>query len=124
MKQKKGSKKEIKIKKQLISFPHKGGYRSFPVNKIVFCEAKNHSITIHLKDKSVFSTRTTLSRLTNVFPVNFYRCHNSFIINLKHIEEHQKFSKNTVLFFGKQIIPIAKRRKVEFEKKAYDFLFL
>jgi DNA-binding LytR/AlgR family response regulator len=61
-----------------------------PYDNICYIEVKNHRCTIYLTENRMIEPRTatTLSKLEIMLPKSrFFRCHQSFIINIDHVRE-------------------------------------
>lgn len=60
------------------------GFRGVTINNIIFCQADNYYSKVYLFDESVFSATITLKALVELINSDlFFRCHNSYIINIK-----------------------------------------
>ena len=74
--------------------------------KIVYIETARPNILIYTHD-NMYTTKMTISKIEKILSeYGFFRCHNSYIVNLKLIES---MNGNTVVVKGKNI-PISKYR--------------
>lgn len=62
-----------------------GDYRFINANDILYFQADNNSTDIHLNNGEMITAFKTLKHFENVLPSEFYRIHNSYIANIKHI---------------------------------------
>lgn len=63
-----------------------GDYRYIDSRDIIYFEADNNSVDIHLKDGEMVTAFKTLKVFENVLPSNqFLRIHNSYIININEV---------------------------------------
>jgi DNA-binding LytR/AlgR family response regulator len=87
----------------------KGTINIIEVEGIVYIEAYNHRTVINLLNSSIESGHTIKYFIAHLPKHNFVRCHNSFIVNLNHINIIKE--RDLVLTTGKQIdISIRKRK--------------
>lgn len=82
------------------------------VNDILYAETQNHSLLLHCRkgDLVVSESMQTLEGKLSGFP--FFRCHNSFLVNLSEVERIGK----TDVYLGSALIPISKYRRPDFLK--------
>lgn len=92
---------------------NQGMIKKIKINEILFLEVINRDILIHTEDQT-YTTKTSMKNLEKeLSKFNFFRCHNSFLINLKYIDCIQK---NTVLIDNEEI-PISRQKADEFKNK-------
>ncbi len=84
--------KNDKPEERTILIRTSGTHFIIPLKDIIYFETNTvkRSIVLHTPDKSI-EFRDTLDELQNNLDDSFYRCHRSFLINLKHV---QSISKN------------------------------
>lgn len=68
-----------------------GENRKIPVESILFFEHQNHAVMVHTQS-GVFRTSQTvkLNYIESMLPDYFFRCHHSFIVNLRAIRSVDK----------------------------------
>lgn len=87
----------------------RGSVRRIPYHEILFFEASNKRLNLHLRRKEIpFSG--TLEKLTEELPEEFLRVHKSFIVNRKAITQIQ-FSQNLVILEDGITVPISRSYK-------------
>lgn len=101
-----------------ISIPTANGLSFVEISDIVRCEAETNYTIIHLHDKQKFTVAKTLKEFENMLTdYNFYRVHNSHLINLKYIKSYNKGKGGSVVMSDQSEIEVSTRRKEDFLKK-------
>jgi two-component system LytT family response regulator len=116
-----------KIEKVLLNFNEKINSKKITLNtdgKLIFVDPKeilfivsegNYS-TIHSSDKKIVITKK-LKELDSILPKEeFFRIHNSYIINLKKVREFLKSDGYVILENGHKI-PVSRQKKTAFLDK-------
>lgn len=89
------------------------GLRNVNVNEIIFAEAVNHRVTLHLREDQ-FECMLTLNQLEHQLTgCGFFRCHAAFLVNMKKVE---RIEGNDIYMAG-QLVPISKHRRKDFMKE-------
>lgn len=89
------------------------------LDKIYFFEVQNRIIIIHTKD-SVIEYYNKISNIENSIPKNnFFRCHRSYIVNLKYIK---KFCNTEILLDNDEKILLSKNKYSEFSEAFLKYL--
>lgn len=117
-----------KIEEVLLNFNSKFNQKKITINtdgKLIFLDADdilyvesdgNYS-TIILENAPKIVITKKLKEMSGVLPENqFFRIHNSYIINLKKIKEFIK-SEGYVIMESNERIPVARQRKSDFLEK-------
>ncbi|MGC1631551.1 MAG: LytTR family DNA-binding domain-containing protein [Gelidibacter sp.] len=117
-----------KIEEVLVNFNSKFNQKKITINtdgKLIFLDADdilfvesdgNYSTIVLEKDPKIVITKK-LKEMSEVLPGNqFFRIHNSYIINLKKIKEFIK-SEGYVVMESNDRIPVARQRKSDFLEK-------
>jgi two-component system, LytTR family, response regulator len=86
---------------------------------IYYLEADNVYITIHLKNnKKVICSQRSLNDYEEMLSdKGFFRTHRAYIVQLSEVESIDKTEGDEIILKNKQRIPLAKRRKQEFQLK-------
>ncbi len=96
----------MKKKKNYLSINVKNYIDRIKIDSIVYIETARPNILIYTHD-NMYTTKMTISKIEKILSeYGFFRCHNSYIVNLKLIES---MNGNTVVVKGKNI-PISKYR--------------
>lgn len=81
------------------------------IDSIIYIETDKPNILIYTRD-NVYTTKMSISKMEKILSeYGFFRCHNSYIVNLKLIKS---MNRNTVVVEGKDI-PISKYRVKDFK---------
>lgn len=87
--------------------------KKIKIHEILFLEVINRDILIHTGDQT-YTTKTSMKNLEKeLSKFNFFRCHNSFLINLKYIDCIQK----NIVLINNEEIPISRQKADEFKNK-------
>jgi len=93
-------------------------------NDIIFCQSKGNYTFLILRDKKVLtyqSLKNLASVLYNFNSSLFFRCHNSFVVNIACILEIDIKSNKLHLDNG-EVLPISKSKKKKLEIALEIFL--
>lgn len=82
------------------------------VNDIMRCESDRNYTTIYLTNKKTIVTAKTLSKYEELFKkYNFYRVHQSHLINLSHVISYEKKNYGTIVMSDYTRLPVSSRKK-------------
>ena len=99
----------------------KKGYegRVIPKDEIVFCEIIDRKIYLNLASGEVADYYERIENLETKLDNRFYRCHRSYLINLKHLKGY----KNGTAYMdnGKEI-PVSRLRSKEFSGVVLQYM--
>lgn len=89
------------------------GYESSIISfeEIVFCEVIDRKVYLHLASLEVIDFYDRIENLEKKLDDRFFRCHRSFLINLKYLKS---FKKGTAFMEGGKEIPVSRLRSREF----------
>ncbi|HJB90781.1 MAG TPA: LytTR family DNA-binding domain-containing protein [Candidatus Eisenbergiella merdigallinarum] len=92
---------------------------SLPVADIRYMESRNHTLTVRTA-KAEYNLPLSLSEAENLAPPGvFYRCHNSFLVNIRQVEEIERTSLR--LRDGTQL-PMGRRYYQSFQTAFIHFI--
>jgi two-component system LytT family response regulator len=101
-----------------ISIPTISGYVFLTVGEIIRCESDVNYTNIFLHDRRKLTVARTLKEFEEMLTeYNFFRVHNSHLINLAHIKEYNKGKGGYVRMMDNSEIEVSSRRKSEFLKR-------
>lgn len=105
---------DIKKKKDnFMMIENKGIVHKVPINEIMYIEVIKKELTIHTKHTN-YKTKSSMDKVEKELEkFNFYRCHKSYLVNMKYIET---IDKNEIIINGNKI-PVSKHRISDFKKK-------
>lgn len=88
-----------------------------PIEEIVHCKADGSYTHFFLANKKRVVASKTLKYFNELLEdLSFFRVHQSHLINLKHIVKYEKGNSAFIVMKNGNSIPIAKRRREEFQK--------
>ncbi|MEO8151193.1 MAG: LytTR family DNA-binding domain-containing protein [Bacteroidia bacterium] len=100
-----------------INVPTINGLVFLLVNDIIRCESDVNYTNIFLKDKTKLFVAKTLKEFEELLgEYNFYRVHNSHLINLAYIKSYSKGKGGYVTMIDNTEIEVSTRRKDDFLK--------
>lgn len=71
-------------------------------------------------EKSVFQSKNTMSEWENIVKEeHFYRCHKTYIVNIKFVDE---VLINAVVLYNKEKVSLSRRNKKEFQQKLLQYI--
>lgn len=117
-----------KIEEVLLSFNSKFDPKKITINtdgkliflnaeEILFVESDGNYCTIIMENSQKIVITKKLKEMNGILPEDqFFRIHNSYIINLKKIKEYIK-SEGYVIMESNHRIPVARQRKSDFLEK-------
>ncbi len=101
-----------------ISIPTSSGLTFVQVGDIIRCQSDVNYTIIYLKNERKLTVARTLKEFEELLTdYNFYRIHNSHLINLAFIKSYNKGKGGTVIMTDQSEIEVATRRKESFLKK-------
>jgi len=110
--------KNIKGSSKKICVPVLTGLIFINVDDIVRCESNVNYTTLFTKDKQKILVAKTLKEFEELLgEYNFFRVHNSHLINLNYIKSYNKGKGGTISLTDGSEIEVSTRRKEEFLKK-------
>ncbi len=110
--------KDLQGSSKRIGIPTINGFTFLQVNDIIRCQSDINYTTLFLKEKQKITVAKTLKEFEELLgEYNFYRVHNSHLINLACIKNYNKGKGGFVLMTDNSEIEVSTRRKDEFLKK-------
>jgi two-component system LytT family response regulator len=93
------------------------GIEFIPIKNIIHIESKSNYSKIYLpENKSIIVTKILKDFEEMLFPYNFYRVHNSHLINLNYIQKYIRSQGGRIMLQDGTLIDISRRKKEEFLK--------
>ncbi|HEY4149226.1 MAG TPA: LytTR family DNA-binding domain-containing protein [Chitinophagaceae bacterium] len=110
--------KDMQGSSKRIGIPTINGFTFLQVNDIIHCQSDINYTTLFLKEKQKITVAKTLKEFEELLSeYNFYRVHNSHLINLGCVKSYNKGKGGFVLMSDNSEIEVSTRRKDEFLKK-------
>jgi two-component system LytT family response regulator len=108
-------------KSKKICVPVMNGIEFISLNNIMRCESNINYTTLFMKDKQKLTVSKTLKEFEELLSeYNFFRVHNSHLINLDYIKKYNKGHGGTVIMDDGSEIEVSVRRKDEFLRRLTD----
>ena len=93
--------------------------RIIPKDEIVFCEIIDRKIYLNLASGDVVDYYERIENLEAKLDKHFYRCHRSYLINLKHLKGYK--NETACMDNGKKI-PVSRLRSKEFSGVVLQYM--
>ncbi len=104
-----------KNQEEKISIPTNDGLEFIPIKTIVHIVSSSNYSKIFLNDgKSIFVTRLLGEFEDMLAPYNFFRVHNSHLINLSYIKKYIRGEGGQVIMQNGDVIDVSRRKKEDF----------
>jgi two-component system LytT family response regulator len=88
------------------------------INEIVYCEGSSNYTNFHLQNGKKFIVAKTLKEYEELLcNYNFFRIHNSYLINLKEVKKYFRGDGGYVQMSNDEKLDVSKRKKEAFLKK-------
>ncbi len=101
-----------------IMVPTISGFELLPVIDIIRCESNINYTTIFVKDRQKLVVAKTLKEFEEMLgEYNFYRIHNSHLINMAYIKSYHRGKGGSVIMIDNTELEVSTRRKEEFLKR-------
>ena len=101
-----------------IMIPTIHGFELIPVIDILRCQSDVNYTTIYLKDRQKLVVAKTLKEFEEMLEdYNFFRIHNSHLVNLAYVKTYNKGKGGSVIMADNAEIEVSTRRKEDFLKK-------
>lgn len=101
-----------------ICVPVVNGIVILNVSDIIYCEADSNYTTIFLNDQQKITVAKTLKEFDEMLNgFNFFRIHQSLLVNLSYIRTYNKGKGGSVVLKGGQELEVSTRRKEDFLKR-------
>ncbi len=91
-----------------------------PINKIIFCKSEGNYTCLVLIDKKFMVYQSLNETIKTLSDEYFFRCHNSYIVNLGEISEFD-LTQNIITLTNKINLPVSNRRKKAFKCALREF---
>lgn len=104
--------------KQKICIPDMNGFNIVEINDIIRCESNINYTTIYISKGNPITVAKSLKEFEKMLSeFNFFRIHNSHLINLTHVKGYNRTKGGFVQLANGEEIEVSLRRKDEFIKK-------
>lgn len=105
-----------------IPFVCEGVYHVLSVKDILYCEAFDHSLTVHTK-MGCYTSRMSLSELMSQLPSeDFAQSHKSFLVNMNYVHSVDATNVTVESSTGRILLPLSKGKRKSFIQKLGDYI--
>lgn len=95
-----------------LAVPDRNGLKIIDLDTVVYCEADGNYTRFCFEDKSRLLVTKTMKEYDMLLPAgNFFRTHNSYIINLRHVKSYIKGRSGQVQMSTGEVLDVARSRK-------------
>lgn len=101
-----------------ISIKTPSGIRKLNVNEILYIESEGHYLSFHLLEETFSILETMREMEETLVPYNFFRCNNSYIVNLKYVQGVEK----NIVSVGSSELQISRPRRKEFLEALTNYI--
>ena len=103
------------LKSPRMAVPSGRGMDFISLHDILYCVAESNYSHLHMIDRKKYTMSKTLKETELLLThLNFFRIHQSYIINIDHMQRYMRDDGGYVIMVDGKKIPIAKRRKEAF----------
>jgi DNA-binding LytR/AlgR family response regulator len=97
--------KRLDTEETMIVLPTKDGKLRLPINAISYVEAFSHDLCIYTNQGTI-STKMTMNELEKMLGEGFFRCHRSYLTNMRHV---RKITRNSFEMKDGSVLPLSRR---------------
>lgn len=101
----------------------------FTLSEVLYLESKAHITKIHTVSGVVYECRDKLSDLEKQVHDKFVRCHQSYLVNLQHVDylgkdntEKSEIKRDILILDSQEIIVISKKRYADTKQRIRKYL--
>ncbi|HLX90296.1 MAG TPA: LytTR family DNA-binding domain-containing protein [Puia sp.] len=97
---------------QKVALPTLHGYELVPIQDIVFCESSSNYTNIQLNNGKKLLISRTLKEIEELLDMaNFFRVHNSFLVNLQYAARYIKGEGGSLILHNDISVPVSRNKK-------------
>lgn len=110
--------KRRKFSSYSMEFPFVGGKRSILLEDLLYIESQSHKLQFIKKSENLYMYGQINKLESKMLDFNFVRCHQSFLVNLGHIEQ---ISNYTICLSDGSKIPVSRPRYSEVKQRYLQY---
>lgn len=98
------------------------GFCKLQLEKVDYLEAQNKKVIVYLSNGTIIEIKELFSKCEDIFTIEkgFFRCHRSYIVNLKRVEQ---FSKTQIITYNNNMLPISRNSYLAFKEAYFSYMF-
>lgn len=101
-----------------LALPTSEGLNFISLKDVLYCEAMSNYTKFHMRDSSNHLVSKTLKEYeTLLMQHNFFRIHNSFLVNIREVKKYVRGEGGYVIMNNEQNLDVSKRKKEAFLSK-------
>ena len=101
-----------------LVLPTSDGLTFISLKDVLYCEAMSNYTKFHMRDMNNYLVSKTLKEYENLLmPHNFFRIHNSFLVNVREVKKYVRGEGGYVIMNNEQSLDVSKRKKEAFLSK-------
>ena len=107
---------------QYFSAQTANGFCKLRISDIEYLEAMNKQVNVHMTNSSVIKIHEQFSNCEQFFTpeIGFFKCHRSYIVHMRHIEQ---FTKNSIITCHQVTIPVSRNNSAAFKDAYFNYMF-
>ena len=107
---------------QYFSAQTANGFCKLRISDIEYLEAMNKQVNVHMTNSSVIKIHEQFSKCEQFFTpeIGFFKCHRSYIVHMRHIEQ---FTKNSIITCHQVTIPVSRNNTAAFKDAYFNYMF-
>jgi len=110
---------EYKINPQVLEIKTYRGIKYIPVIRIIYIKAEKKESVIYLNDNKVVNAKYLLKWYSDLLsPPDFFRCHNSYIINCQYVD---CFCSKEIILVNNIHIPLSRNKLHSLKENLIEF---
>lgn len=104
--------RDIGKKEKLLALRNSDGTYIVNTSEIVRCESNNNTTTFFLMDGNQVRVNRTLKEFDEMLnECGFLRCHQSHLVNQRHIEKISRFPESVITMNNGDVVPVSFRKR-------------
>ncbi len=105
-----------------ISISSLEGIEYIELEDVIVIEADKSYSIFYLKDRKIISSKNLKYYYDKINDENFYRPHNSYIVNLNHVKRYTYKDSGKIEMSNNMLIPVSRTKRNEFLEKMEEFI--
>ncbi|SHO49122.1 LytR/AlgR family response regulator transcription factor [Anaerocolumna xylanovorans] len=111
--------RKLTNKEEKLVIKNKDGIFTIQISDIIFIETINKNILIHTTKEKIYCYKKMYDFENILVNQRFYRCHNSYLLNLDYID---KLTDSSAILTTGHIVSVSKYKRKQLIKKIAEFL--
>ena len=104
---------------QTIMLVNKNGISNIKINNIKYIESFNRIVRVFESGNTVRESHIKLDDISQKLPINFLRCHQSYIVNMDRIKY---FNMEGITLFSNEFVPVSRPKYNEAKRLFFQYI--